>query len=123
MYHFEKDNILKKGYCLLCKEYSLFSKDGYSHCCGTHIDKSSSFIDEFEAVEIDDLKLSEGDVRILTYMSKGFLDKEIHEMLSIKGITPNSLSKMQRIRDKISKRYNSNTPFQLGYIIGKLGIV
>ncbi|MGR3791582.1 hypothetical protein B0A56_00550 [Flavobacterium columnare NBRC 100251 = ATCC 23463] len=57
--------------------------------------------------------------KILNYLKEGFTQKEIAEMLANDGITPNSLSYIEKELKKIRKKHNAKTNFQLGFLLGK----
>ncbi|MFK7061407.1 hypothetical protein V3Q90_14915 [Flavobacterium oreochromis] len=49
--------------------------------------------------------------KILNYLKEGFTQKEIAEMLTNDGITPNSLSHIEKELKKIRQKYNAKTNF------------
>ncbi|WP_444671117.1 helix-turn-helix transcriptional regulator [Flavobacterium columnare] len=57
--------------------------------------------------------------KILNYLKEGFTQKEIAEKFANDGITPNSLSYIEKELKKIRQKYNAKTNFQLGFLLGK----
>lgn len=62
-------------------------------------------------------------LKILQLMAVGLTQKDISEYLKKKGITPNSVSIIEKRLRSIKKEYNAKTLFHLALILKKKNII
>lgn len=60
------------------------------------------------------------DVIIIAYLFEGKTQAEISVELKKRGMTPNSLSYIEKTLKKIRERYQANTMFHLAAILSKI---
>lgn len=62
-------------------------------------------------------------IEILRLLSEGYSQKEVSEELKRKGITPNSISIIDKRLKAMRDEFKCNTVFQLMYKVGKSKLV
>jgi len=63
------------------------------------------------------------ELTIIKYLSRGLTQLEISEKLKAKGITPSSLSSIEKVCLALRKRYKAKTNFQLAVKLCKKGVI
>jgi DNA-binding NarL/FixJ family response regulator len=71
----------------------------------------------------NEIKISEYDILLINFLSKGFLQEKISIQLKQKGISPSSMSAIEKKIKYLKERFNANNPTHLVAIAKDLGLV
>lgn len=71
----------------------------------------------------EDFEITDYDVSLLLYLSKGFEQKDISEKLKTKKISPSSVSSIEKRLKLLKENFNANNPTQLIAITKDFGLI
>lgn len=63
------------------------------------------------------------DIKILELLAKGYKQSEISIEFKKNGVTPSSISIIEKRLKKIKKKFNAKTYFHLAFLLTKEGVV